>query len=112
MGTQRLLPRQPDVKDYHGFLLCFSSNGGTESTENTQLKVAFATQGIDFSGVTKPSIRMAEFALTAVIIMISVRHTPITEMFMSKSKDTKKETKKKPKLSLKEKRQLKKTKNG
>jgi hypothetical protein len=32
------------------------------------------------------------------------------EMFMSKSKDTKKETKKKPKLSLKEKRQLKKSK--
>lgn len=31
---------------------------------------------------------------------------------MSKSKDTKKETKKKPKLSLKEKRQLKKSKTA
>jgi hypothetical protein len=31
---------------------------------------------------------------------------------MSKSQDTKKETKKKPKLSLKEKRQLKKSKNS
>jgi hypothetical protein len=36
---------------------------------------------------------------------------PITEIVMSKSKDTKKETKKKPKLSLKEKRQLKKSKH-
>jgi len=40
------------------------------------------------------------------------RDTTMTEISMSKSRDTKKETKKKPKLSLKEKRLLKKSKHS